>query len=75
MPYVDAVALFNEDRSTLSLIIVNYHTTNNIKTYINLHNYEIDGPIKVVQLTAPAISARNTWNNPDYVKPVEYIME
>ncbi|MEM4878812.1 MAG: alpha-L-arabinofuranosidase C-terminal domain-containing protein [Desulfurococcaceae archaeon] len=75
VPYVDAVALFNEDRSTLSLIIVNYHTTNNIKTYINLHNYEIDGPIKVVQLTAPAISARNTWNNPDYVKPVEYIME
>ncbi|MEM0153870.1 MAG: alpha-L-arabinofuranosidase C-terminal domain-containing protein [Ignisphaera sp.] len=73
VPYIDAVALFDYNKTLLILIVINYHTENIIKSVINLHNYEIYGVVKVIQLSARTIFDRNTWETLN-IKPVEYII-
>lgn len=74
VPYVDAVALFNEDKSSLSIIIVNYYTQKKISTTITLFNYEIQKDIEVTQLVGRSIADRNTWANPGNIKPAKFKM-
>ncbi|MEM1526537.1 MAG: hypothetical protein QW775_03655 [Ignisphaera sp.] len=72
VPYVDAVALFNEDRSKLSIIVVNYHTQKSMLTTITLSNYIIQGEIIATQLKGKNIGGRNTWRNPENIKPINF---
>jgi len=74
-PYVDAVALFNENKTTLSILLVNYHHEKAINVNLAIHNYKIDEKTKVVRLAGKDIASRNTWRNPDNIKPVEYYMD
>ena len=74
-PYVDAVALLNDDRSVLSLIVTNFHPTEPIEATITLHNFTIKEPIKIKTLTGPNYLVRNTWSNPEAVKITESEIE
>lgn len=77
VPYIDAVALFNENKTLLSIIVTNYDLKNSINLTIKLHGFKInvDKDVKVVQLTAKSYTAKNSWQNPDNVRPIEYSLK
>jgi len=71
VPYVDAVALLNGDRDTLSIIVSNRHPGKSIEAEICLHGFRAQEAVKTKTLNGPSYMSVNTWETPDLVKTME----
>ncbi len=68
VPYLDAVALANDNDSELNLIITNRHPSDALDAHIALHDFDPSENVRVQTLTGESYMSRNDWNNPDEVE-------
>ena len=66
-PYVDAVALTDTDRSSLTVMLVNTHPDRPIKTTVELRHWPEPTSVTARQLTGPSFMARNSIEQPNVV--------
>lgn len=71
VPYLDVVAAVNGPRDRLTLFCVNRDTARDIAADVRLSGFAATETGRVLQLTAPAISAMNDEAHPDAIAPRE----
>ncbi|MFC1714260.1 alpha-L-arabinofuranosidase C-terminal domain-containing protein [Candidatus Poribacteria bacterium] len=68
VPYLDAVALIDDDGGELNLIITNRHPGEALDAHIALHDFNPSEEVRVQTHTGESYMSRNEWNSPDEVK-------
>ncbi|MCS7120182.1 MAG: hypothetical protein RMJ07_01430 [Nitrososphaerota archaeon] len=68
VPFIDAVGLINENRNSLSLIITNFHPSQDIRTSIRLHSFTAERSVSVRTLNGAHYLSKNSWNNREEIK-------
>lgn len=68
VPYLDAVALANDNDSELNLIITNRHPSEALDVHIILHDFDPSENVRVQTLTGESYMSQNDWNNPHEVE-------
>jgi len=73
-PYIDAVALLNDNESILSLIITNFHPIKPIKVSVSFKGFTFREDVKLNILSGVTYLSGNSWNYPEAVRIVESII-
>jgi len=68
VPYLDAIALVDDNDSDLNLILTNRHPREALDTHIALHDFDPTENVRVQTLTGRSYMSRNGWDYPDRVK-------
>ncbi len=68
VPYLDAVALADDDDRALCLLVTNRHPDQPLETVIRLHGFSAATPARVQTLAGDSFLAANSWDHPDNVK-------
>jgi len=68
VPYLDAVALIDDESNKLSLIITNRHSREALDTHISLHDFNPSETVNIQTLAGNSYMSRNGWDRPDEIK-------
>lgn len=71
VPYMDAVAMVNEEGSELNLILTNRHPRDAMNTHINLSGFIPAKDIRIQTLTGASYMVRNEWDHTEKVRLVD----
>ncbi|MCR4901393.1 MAG: alpha-N-arabinofuranosidase [Butyrivibrio sp.] len=71
-PYVDSVAIYDEENGALTVFAVNKNLEEDIELNIDLRQFEGFNLKEHIMCTHDDLKAVNTEENPDNVKPVSY---
>ena len=68
VPYLDAIALVDDNSSELNLILTNRHPREALDVHIALHDFDPAEDVHIQTLTGASYMSRNEWDHPDEVK-------
>lgn len=74
-PYLDAIALLDEDGSRLVLLAVNRHPDKPLPATVRLSDFAPSTKVRVQTLCGEGYRALNSWQEPDRVKLQESVLE
>jgi alpha-N-arabinofuranosidase len=75
VPYLDAVALMNEEDNELNIIITNRHPHESLAVHFSLNNFEPEMNVEVRMLKAESYMATNEWRDTERVKLDESVIK
>ncbi len=70
VPYLDAAALLDSEGETCTVFVINRHAEAAMQTTLELRGFVAADAVEAVTLSAGSITERNTWENPDRIRPV-----
>ena len=69
VPYLDSVAVYNEEQSELTVFILNRSLEEDLETAFDLRSFKNISPIEHIVLEGFDLKLKNSWSNPSSVKP------
>lgn len=67
-PWIDAVALTDGERRTLTLMVINTHPDRGLDVTIHPGDWPLPGRLAGRQIRGPSFMSQNSWDDPDVVR-------